>query len=339
MATDASTSSHSTTAGILAEYYILFFIALALIVLRIYVRLRVAKNWGWDDYYIIVAWIFLLIGLVLVQIEADLGLGRHLHTLEDPEDKELGILKFNTFFQMANVLCTLFTKYSISIFILRIRDSKRLRWVLGFLMALMTLATIAVIVVLSVSCIPLRRLWDKTVPGTCLPLVTVYNVAYVQSGFTIVIDLCLTTAPILILWNVKVKRGRKTFICLLMSLGLIATVSNALRNYFQNGLTTSDMTYDMTGVTVLAILELCSGIIAANIPACMPLFTRRPKTARTTTCLPNGGGDYMMHTKSAAADTPSSSIRNNASLDAEDNVSLRRLTQPSKVATDGAHAV
>ncbi|KAG8414396.1 hypothetical protein J3459_014783 [Metarhizium acridum] len=339
MAPDENTSSHGTTAGILAEYYVLFLIASALIAVRIYVRLRVAKNWGWDDYYIIVAWIFLLIGLVLVQMEANLGLGRHLHTLEDPEDKELGILKFNTFFQMVNVLCTLFTKCSISIFILRIRDSKRLRWVLGLLMALMTLATIVVIVVLSVSCIPLQRLWDKHVAGICIPLVTVYNVAYVQSGFTIVIDLCLTTAPVLILWNVKVKRGRKTFICLLMSLGLIATVSNALRNYFQNGLTTPDMTYDMTGVTVLAILELCSGIIAANIPACMPLFTRRQKMVRTATCLPNGGGGYMMNTKSAALDTPSSSIRNHESLDAEDNASIRQLTQPSKVAMLGPHAV
>ena len=153
----------------------------------------------------------------------------------------LDILKFNTFFQMVNVLCTLFTKYSISIFILRIRDSRGLRWVLGLAMLFMTLATLAVIVVLSVSCRPLEKLWTPELSGSCIPLKTVYICAYVQSGFTIVVDLCLTVSPIIILWNVQVKRGRKSFICFLMSLGLIATISNALRNDFQKQLTSKDM--------------------------------------------------------------------------------------------------
>jgi len=179
---------------------------------------------------------------VLIQIEVNLGLGRHITELPDPERNALDILKYNTFFQMDNVMCTLFTKISISLYILRIYDSLKLRWILSVLMGFMTMATIAVIVVLSVSCRPLRKLWEPEIAGTCIPLTTVYCVAHVQSGFTIVIDLCLTSAPIIILWNVKIERGRKTFICFLMSLGLIATISNALRNYFQKELTSKDFT-------------------------------------------------------------------------------------------------
>jgi hypothetical protein len=180
--------------------------------------------------------------VVLIQIEANLGLGQHLYNLSDAESKELDIIKYNTFFQMVNVLCTLFTKLSISAYILRIKDSKKMRWILGILMGFMTLATLAVIIVLSVSCMPLKKLWNPSVPGTCLDLTTVYYVAYVQSGFTIIIDLCLTAAPIVILWNVKIQRGRKSLICCLMGLGLVATISNALRNDFQTELTSSDMT-------------------------------------------------------------------------------------------------
>ncbi|PYH44102.1 uncharacterized protein BP01DRAFT_374959 [Aspergillus saccharolyticus JOP 1030-1] len=285
---------HRTTGGILAEYYLLTALALFWVALRVWVRIRLTRNWGWDDTCIVLAWLPLFAGLVLIQIEANLGLGRHMIYLQDAETAALQILKYNTFFQMLNVLCTLLTKYSISLYLLRIRDDRRLRLGLGVLMLLMTLATIAVIVVLSVSCIPLQRLWDKSVPGTCLALAAVYNVAYVQSGFTIVVDLCLTMTPIIVLWDVKIKRGRKTMICGLMSLGLIATVSNALRNDFQSGLTSADMTYDMTAVSVVAILELSSGIIAACIPACAPLLRRNPPTSTmaqsTAYYAPHAGG-------------------------------------------------
>jgi hypothetical protein len=109
-------------------------------------------------------------------------------------------------------------------------------------MAFMSLATFAVILVLSLSCRPLRKLWNPEIPGTCLPLTTVYNVAYVQSAFTIVIDIGLSLVPIAILWNIRIKPGRKTLICVLMSLGFIATISNALRNKFQTELTSKDFT-------------------------------------------------------------------------------------------------
>ncbi|KAF2686891.1 hypothetical protein K458DRAFT_363270 [Lentithecium fluviatile CBS 122367] len=273
--------------AILAEYYTLLLLAFLLISVRAYVRIRITKgnfqSWSWDDSSIILAWIFLLIGAILIQIEVNLGLGKHIKNLNNGERDALDILKYNTFFQMVNVLCTLVTKISISFYILRIRDDKRVRWTLATLMTFMTLATIAVILVLSLSCRPLRKLWEPELPGSCLPLTTVYNVAYVQSAFTIVIDIGLSLVPILILWNVRIKPGRKTLICTLMSLGFIATISNALRNKFQTELTTKDFTYDMTGVTVVAILELSSGIIAACIPACIPILKiRKIKGERST---------------------------------------------------------
>ncbi|CAI7646619.1 unnamed protein product [Penicillium glandicola] len=234
-------------------------------------------------------------------------------------------MKYNTFFQMAIVLCTLFTKFSISAYILRIKDSKRLRWILVILMGFMTLATIGCIAVLSVSCMPLKKMWEPSTPGICLDLATVYYVAYVQSAFTIVIDLCLTTAPIVILWNVKIQRGRKSLICCLMSLGLVATISNALRSYFQNGLTSSDMTYNMTGVTVVAILELSSGIIAACIPACMPLYTwyKQRTESRAT--------DFYDSTRYLNMQKRPSKEAKAISSYSSDNGSLNQMLHPSSV--------
>ncbi|KAL8888829.1 MAG: hypothetical protein Q9192_006112 [Flavoplaca navasiana] len=273
---------NSAGRGILAQYYILLSIAANLVGLRYYGRMRFQNGMGWDDISSVAALGFLLIGAVLISIEVASGLGIHIHEFSDPESTELKILKYNTFFQMVNVLCALITKVSISLYILRIKNDRSLRILLCALMVLMSLATVAVIVVLSVSRIPLEALWTPSLQpkAKCRPLRTVYNVAYVQSGFTIVIDLILTLSPIVILWNVRIKMVKKIRICTLMSLGLVATISNALRNAFQSGLTSKDPTYDAVKVTVLAIFELSSGIIAACIPACMAFIPFRKDKGR-----------------------------------------------------------
>ncbi|MCJ1283108.1 hypothetical protein MMC26_002435 [Xylographa opegraphella] len=267
-------ANYSTAPIILALQYILLSLTIALIIARCHGRLRVTKDWGWDDTTINFALIFLLIGAVLVTIETQIGLGRHVVYLGNPELDSLQVLKYNTFFQVDNVLCTFMTKVSISLYILRIKNNRPTRIVLVVGNVLNGLATLATIIVLCLSCIPLDALWDPSVHGKCLPLTTVYIVARIQSAFAVATDLLLTVSPIAILWRVRIKRGKKIRICSLMSLGLVATFSNALRNLFQPELTDPDFTYAITPISCLAIIELNSGVIAACIPACVPYFNR-----------------------------------------------------------------
>lgn len=66
--------------------------------------------------------------------------------------------------------------------------------------------------------------------------------SYVQSAFAIIADIFLTLSPVAVLWNVKISLNKKLAICGLMSLGLIATVANAIRNVFIPSLTEDDLT-------------------------------------------------------------------------------------------------
>ena len=165
-----------------------------------------------------------------------------MYYLPDPESQVLRVIKWNTFYQMDNVLGALLTKISIGIFILRIKNTKRLRIFVWVSMVLMTCATLAVIIVLLVACTPMRKLWTPDIAGTCIPAGSVYSVSYVQSGFAVVVDIGLTLSPIFVLWNVKIDRRRKIAICILMSLGIIATISNILRNVYVPTLTGEDET-------------------------------------------------------------------------------------------------
>ena len=183
---------------------------------------------------------------MLFTVEKHFGLGTHLTHLKDPKLDPLQVLKFNIFFEIVGVLCTFFTKVSISLYILRIKNDRTIRLILWVGNALNGLAILATILILCLSCIPLKALWDPNVHGKCLPLTTVYIVARVQSAFAVATDLLLTASPVAILWRVRIKRGQKVQICSLMSLGLIATFSNALRNLYQQELTSPDFTCKST---------------------------------------------------------------------------------------------
>ncbi|PLB54130.1 hypothetical protein P170DRAFT_469595 [Aspergillus steynii IBT 23096] len=266
----AAPTQHSMTTGILVEYYVLTAIALVLVIARLWMRLAItARNWGWDDYTIVIAWLCSVVGLILIQLAANIG-SNPMSTGQSGPAK-LRSIRFNTFFEMASIVCTLVTKFSICCYILRIRDDRRMRWALAFLMVPMTLITVAIVIVLSVSCTPL---WSDNIPTTCVPVSGMYTAAYVQSALTIVVDLCLTSAPVIILWDVRIQLGRKLFVCGLMSLGLIATLSNALRSYWQYHQSSRGLSFNMTWLTVFCILEQSAGIIAACIPACVPIFRR-----------------------------------------------------------------
>jgi len=220
---------------------------------------------------------FHLVTLVFFSYMVKNGQGQHAIYLAHPEEQLLQIAKWQMAFQIGIIMCTLLTKISISLMILRIKDTKALRYILLTMMFFITGATIAMIITELVSCIPLKALWTPSIGGKCIAPAKVYDVAYVQSGVTIVTDLCLTISPIVILWNVKINKKRKILICVLMSLGLVATICNALRSAFEQRLLVSDPSYASTPVTIVCIMEMGSGIIAACIPACMPLL----KTLKT----------------------------------------------------------
>lgn len=77
-------------------------------------------------------------------------------------------------------------KISVSIFILRvIKGTHRLiRIFLYYLMGFLTLSTVAAIVAASVQCIPLKKLWEPNVPGTCFSSSVSQQVTRIFGGKT-----------------------------------------------------------------------------------------------------------------------------------------------------------
>jgi hypothetical protein len=170
------------------------------------------------------------------------GIGRPLASLSAPVEKALQVVKWNTIYQVINVLGALFTKISIGLFILRVQNQRRFVLAVWTVLASLALMTTILVFVVLLQCIPLHRLWQPTVHGHCIATDIPLKMSYAQSAFAIISDLFLTASPVIILWNIKITLKRKIAICGLMSLGLMATIANALRNAYIPSLTQSDLT-------------------------------------------------------------------------------------------------
>jgi hypothetical protein len=238
---------------------ILLAIGILFVALRCYVRIAISKSFGRDDLLMILTLVILttryldlsnaklnkgllIAGDVCIYKMVSKGAGYHLASLPEPGLSALAMVKWNTIYQIINVLGAFFTKLSIAFFIIRFQKTRTLTLLLWLILTPLALSTIMICLVLLLQCIPLAGLWNPAISSHCISQQVPLDMSYVQSGFAIITDLFLTASPVVILWNVRISTVRKLTICGLMSLGLMATVANALRNMFIPNLKESDIT-------------------------------------------------------------------------------------------------
>ena len=122
------------------------------------------RQFGWDDWTITAAWIFLLVGMSMNGLEYHSGFGRHQFYLNHLQVQS--ILKWSWLSQFFLFLTICLVKISISLFILRIKRRGWLKWALYALMAGLVVTTVPCIVMLLAQCQPVRAYWDRAT-GKC----------------------------------------------------------------------------------------------------------------------------------------------------------------------------
>lgn len=224
--------------------------ALLCVSLRCYVRIKFTHKWGWDDSAMVLAAVgglcpsrqmpaslitiqlCFVVGSSFLIVSVEAGNGQHLRYLQPSQIPD--IVKWSTIYATVLFISALFTKCSIAFFILRLIGKtailKKTKLTLYAIMIAMTIATIILVALWFAVCTPLEKVWNRKVPGTCLPAPVVHSVAYAQSAFAIATDLLLSLAPICIFWSLQISTKRKFGICFLMSLGLAATLTSIMKN-------------------------------------------------------------------------------------------------------------
>lgn len=184
--------------------------------LRLFVRAR-NRNLGWDDAMLVLS---VAVGTarwaieVVQDVNHDNGKHRQYVSKEDYEtNNRLGW--YAQIFLFASI-CLL--KLSIMLLILRMKDSRVLRWILGVAMTGLVVTNGGVIIILLAECRPMGY-WRTD--ATCWdPAVRIYSI-YFTIAYSIVTDFLCSCLPLVVVWKVRIPLRTKVMVVGLMSMGLL----------------------------------------------------------------------------------------------------------------------
>ncbi|KAF7548326.1 hypothetical protein G7046_g8713 [Stylonectria norvegica] len=261
---------------ILGVSSVLFFLATLFVGFRMYVRLRIVRSVGRDDWTMAACLLFTLSGWIIFIIQGSHGLGRHFDTIST---EDYIIFSHAGFWQSILSASTAMglLKISIALNLLRLSTSRWYSWPLWASIAFVSAYSLWGWLGFLLHCRPMARHWDTSIPGTCYSIKVFVNTALVNTAFNIFTDIFYATLPVPIIWKLQMKRKTRLYLVGVLSLGYLAVIMGILKANAQINFTKDkDRTYNQW-VQFWGFLQLCVGIIAASSPSLKPLVSKALK--------------------------------------------------------------
>ncbi|KAL9639431.1 MAG: hypothetical protein Q9204_001090 [Flavoplaca sp. TL-2023a] len=259
---------------------IVFTASMLIIILRIFTRLCLTKNFGWDDVFMVLTGVLNVVGMGFVGTEVANGLGRKRYYLEPASYKKF--LKYDYLDWVQVFLTLMISKISICLFLLRLSSFRKIRLGLHAMNIFLVTSHIPLTFLIVFQCSPISKYWRNPHdgPGKCFSKDTVAHIIIVQGVFSIVSDFILAGFPIVLLWNVQLGKRTKLGLCMLMGLGVITAGICIGRTALSGQVKSMDVSWAGVPNALARVFEINLGIIAACMPIMKP-FVRYVKARAT----------------------------------------------------------
>ncbi|KAI9792578.1 MAG: hypothetical protein M1816_002098 [Peltula sp. TS41687] len=252
----------------IAVHTVVLTIATLFLAVRMYVKLRITRSPGWDDYTIVLAWITSIAysGVGLAQLQY--GLGVHGWNVPLPD-----IIKWR---QLSNVEQTM---YPMLIFVLKLSilllyrrifaPSRRTKVFIGVIVAFLFFFYLSNMIVKIFSCTPRKLIWDKRIPGHCTNPHTLYLVTAIVN---VISDFYILLLPLPAIWHLQVPLARRIGLMLAFSAGLFACITSIVRlaETIKHA-SYKDASWEVLTIHLWTVIEINVGIACACMPA-LPSF-------------------------------------------------------------------
>ncbi|KAJ4191789.1 hypothetical protein NW767_010936 [Fusarium falciforme] len=270
MATDTSDPSLSNAHMLYIPIAIFGVLCPLLVGIRIWSRRRKGGHLGADDYTIIGSLIFSLASSGLEIASCHYGFGRHSKTLSN--ENKIEALKFFFVCQVSYKACINLTKCSIVLLYLRIFGKVRwFKWLCWGLVAIVAMYAVSSVIATIFQCTPVRRAYNKSVPGTCIDNGKFW---YANAGFSIATDLIILFMPMASVYQLQIQQIQKIALVIVFALGGFVVITSCLRvTTIDVAATTTDVTFDVSS-TMWTVIEMNVAIVCACLPMIRPIIVK-----------------------------------------------------------------
>ncbi|EFQ34396.1 uncharacterized protein GLRG_09540 [Colletotrichum graminicola M1.001] len=274
--------SESMVPQVLVVAILLNLIAIFFCAIRLYTAKVVIRRAQLDDCLIFIALVFATTYSVIQVYETRNGAGHHIW-----EVSRAAVIAFHKLSMVdlaAYSLSVLFTKASILVFYLRFPLTQPIRMVVYAVMVATVAYSCAGALSWAYLCTPMERIWDESVPGTCVNesmwwlMLSVCNVAT---------DIAILLLPIWILAPLSLRLVKKIEMTIfLMAGGFVLGPSIVRMVMIPLGFGNTDFTWTASISIIWCVVEANVGIICTCLPFLKPFIKHvAPNIARRFSAL------------------------------------------------------
>ncbi|KAI0596110.1 hypothetical protein F4775DRAFT_322166 [Biscogniauxia sp. FL1348] len=255
--------------GLIVEGFFLILLTGAWTAMRFYCRHLKKVNIAVEDWLHLAALAFFYgqVATCFVSVAVG-GAGHHIYELQPWH-----VIRFSKAIFAIQVLYALavgFVKISITVMLMRIFPTRKLRIASYFLIALSTLWMILTILVGLLLCRPIEKNWYPGADGTCGNQFVGFGVV---AAVDIVNELCLIILPIPSVLRLHIGKRYKVALAAVFSSGIITLIIAALRVPILLETDFLDLTHDIKSQEI-ALAEPAVAIIVSCSPLLRPIFDK-----------------------------------------------------------------
>ncbi|KAM0277437.1 hypothetical protein ACHAQH_005801 [Verticillium albo-atrum] len=252
---------------VVASIWSMMAIATVFFALRIYCKTVRTRGMWWDDYIMLVAWLFLVAATAVLTELMRMGFGLTLafvprmHTLSTTAD-------------VLNKVALGLSKTSFALTLLRVAQGWQ-KWFIWFMVVTMNavLATNAVTTWRAACDREGQDEYEAVLPGSCWGVIDAVIIAMVANSYSALVDFALALLPWKIVWKLQMKKYEKIGVAVAMSLGLVAGIVGAIKVVSAMSITAGpDIPYRLSMLFIWGQAEPNVTIIATTIPVLRVLF-------------------------------------------------------------------
>ncbi|KAK4225694.1 hypothetical protein QBC38DRAFT_253641 [Podospora fimiseda] len=241
-------------------------------ILRCYVRSRILKSFGTDDWLILASTLTFITYVSFSNTGVKYGTGRHREDLHIDANRRA--MRGWYFCYIFYALTMILVKLSIGNFLLRVTVSRVHQWIIYLASIVTCISCITFLGVAIFQCHPVNYFWDRYHPGVegaCLNGKVLLGLSYLYSVFSIISDFTFALLPAWVVGHLNMARNTKIALIALMGMGCVASAGVAARMPYLQYMSSDDFLWDTTYMALWSSVEMSLAITAGCLATVQPL--------------------------------------------------------------------
>ncbi|KAL4889362.1 Alpha/Beta hydrolase protein [Aspergillus ambiguus] len=243
MLTQAEYDAQDQGPALLAVVWTLTGIATIMVSIRLFIRTRMIRNLGLDDWLIAFSMVLGIVNVALTTLAVHHGFGKHSSTIGlAATEKANFIIDIGWIF---GILSFAVPKLGIAALLNRILNpTPRVWWCVWGLTGFVGTVAVVNILVFFTSCRPRNALWHVTEGATCRSTDVLIGYATFNGATSAFTDLALAIYPSMVLWRLQMSLRKKIALCMALGVGSVSACAAIIKTTHLKSLAdVTDATY------------------------------------------------------------------------------------------------